>query len=416
MRVVVVGAGPAGMMAAIKALENKNEVIILEHKEKVGKKLLATGNGRCNLTNSLLQHEPQNAYTLYDGKEKEFIQKLFETYGYEDLLKDFSSMGLLFKNRGDLVYPRSDQALAVQNALYSRLDELRCKVVTECEVKEINILKKQGFEVKTTKGSFEADRVIIATGSKAQPKLGADGSGYMLVKKLGHSVTKVAPGLVALKCEEKYFKDIKGVRVAANITLMEKNGSSLKSVYAESGELQLTDYGISGIAVMNISNRVSAYTKEQIYKGTLWAQIDLVEELPLEELKSILRKSVSTFPDRSVRGLLNGILPEKLSLQMLKLAGIDSGWKLRRVSEEHIDTLVKILKDWEVRIADTCGFEEAQICLGGVPTLELTEKFESKIVPGIYIIGELIDLHGDCGGFNLQLAFSEGAVAGSSIQ
>lgn len=414
MKVIVIGGGPAGMTAAIVAARRGHEVTVLEHKDKIGRKLLATGNGRCNLSNRTVGEDPVEAYKvaysdIYKGEDAELVKSIFNKVSYDDTMRFFSELGLMFKYRGDLVYPNSDQASGVLDALRFELRDLGVNVLTDCKVKEIKTISK-GFAVDCVfsekKDSLVADKVILATGSKAQPKLGAEGSGYLLAKRLGHKITQVTPGLVSFLCEGSCFKELAGVRTGARLSLIDREGNTEKNIYEESGELQLTNYGISGIAAMNLSNRMPQV------KGQAYIKIDFMEDMSRDELSDMLREKVAKFGHRQSGELFYGVLPKKLGDVLLKLSGIRFDKKISEVSDSEWKRLLSNLKEWKVRILGTNNFDSAQICLGGVRLDEIKDTMESRIVPGFYFAGEILDLHGDCGGFNLQLAWTTGAIAG----
>lgn len=409
MKTIIVGGGPSGMMAAITAAEEGEEVILIEHNDRIGRKLLATGNGRCNLSNERVAGSFENYYSDADDKNGpsfRLLNSIFQKFGYDDTIKFFNELGLLTKSREGLIYPYSDQAAAVLDVLRFRLRALN---VTVRLGERVNSLRRtdRGFEVSTDKEISFSDRVILATGSKAQPKLGSDGTGYELLKTLGHSITRITPGLVQLRCGGNFFKSVSGVRVKASLTLRDPEGNTLGN---ESGELQLTDYGISGIAVMNLSNRLGGKVKGSVIKA------DFMEDYSQEEITGFLKQKCVDSVDGFAEELLIGIMPKKLGELIIKTAGIPFGSPMRKVTDGMIAKCVSLLKGFVFNIEDTNSFNEAQICLGGVPCDEVDENLQSRIVPGLYIIGELMNVHGICGGFNLQLCWSMGAVAGRALR
>lgn len=414
MKVIVVGGGAAGMMAAITASQNGNEVTILEHKDRLGKKILATGNGRCNLSNSLLKDNPGAYYRSAalnnpnEGSDEvcDFINKLFMKFSYDDTMQFFAKLGLCVKSKGTLMYPYSEQASAVLDVLRFAVRDLNINVITECDVVDIH-KSADIFTVKASgKGTYTADKVILATGSKAQPKLGADGLGYELLTKTGHKIATVTPSLVQLvasvKGKQDIFKSLAGVRVHAQLELF----SGSRSIAKESGELQLTSYGISGIAVMNLSTYISPLHRE------LNVNVDLAPDYSKEEIREYINNKCSKNSNRLSEELLIGLLPKKLGDIFLKLSGIGFNMQFSKISDDCIEKLIALIKKWNIVIEKTNSFEDAQICMGGLPVSELKPNLESVRIPGLYVAGELIDAHGPCGGFNLQQAWSSGAVAG----
>lgn len=410
MKVAIIGGGASGMTAAIVAARGGYEVTIFEYKDRVGKKLLATGNGRCNLSNKTISDNPQDVYLT---NEKEFVKSIFNKFSFEDTMEFFSKLGLMFKFRGDLVYPNSDQASSVLDALRYELRDLGVKVLCNHKVEEIR-KSKGGFLVfsenveslSAEKEDEFYDKVILTTGSKAQPALCSDGFGYRLAKDLGHKITSVTPGLVSFVCEGKFFKELAGVRVPARLSLCEISSSGESVIYSESGELQLTNYGVSGIAAMNLSNRMN------LIHDKAFINIDLLEEMNHEDVKEMLQKRIEQFGYREAGELLNGVFPKKLANVLLKLSDIPLDGRVEKITEKQREHLLSNIKDWKVKIIETNKFDSAQICLGGVRIDEIKDNMESRIVPGLFFAGEILDLHGDCGGFNLQLAWTTGAIAG----
>lgn len=403
MEVIVVGGGASGLTAAVSAARNGHKVTILEHKDRVGKKILATGNGRCNLTNLGLK---KGEYSVYGQESQEFVSRLFDRFGVRDTLDFFEDLGLEFKTRDDLVYPNSDQASSVLDVLRFALDDLGVNIICDCHV--ITVKKKgERFLILTDNGEFSCERVILATGLKAQPKLGSDGSGCKIASSLGHTVNNVTPGLVQIKCKEDYFKSVSGVRIPAGLTLWDGK----RKVYSEEGELQLTAYGVSGIVAMNLSNRLPGTSRDR------YIVIDALPKFGYEELSGILESRIKKFA-RSMRpsaSLLCGLLPKKLGDLFLRMMDINPD---KSFNEEYpvicrnAVALTSLIKGWKVEVKGTNSFEDAQICLGGISLSEVKETMESRIVPGLYLCGELLDMHGDCGGYNLQAAWSSGYVAG----
>ncbi len=392
------------MSAAIEAAENGNEVTILEHTDRVGKKILLTGNGRCNLLNEALKEEPWEAYPFADSA---FLKEVFSLKGYEDAFSFLEDMGLRIKSRNGLLYPYSDEAGSVVNAFLSKLKSLGVEIKTGISPQKIipkeKGNKEGGFTVLTDGGKFDADRVILASGGRSYPKTGSDGTGYALAESLGHKVNPVRPGLVKLICAEDYYMSVAGVRVHAKLTLI----SDGKEIRSEEGELQLTGQGISGIAVMNLSNRLGTSPEKAKVK------IDLMPELSYKEAEEMLIKRKEILPGEAAF-FFNGLLPKKLGALCLKLCGIRASLPVKEITTSQICKITDFIKGWTVEIRKTGSFEEAQITLGGIDTADVKPDMESRLIPGLFFAGEILDLHGDCGGYNLGLAFITGILAGSS--
>lgn len=363
-RVIIIGAGASGLACAIKLKQNnKNtDVCILERLEYPGKKILATGNGRCNITNTAAEH-------------------------YREVKSFFESLGLMLKELEEgRVYPYS---LKAETALSILLDECKkqdIKIITDCTAQFV-VKTENGFLIKTSKGDLKADFVVAAAGGKAQSALGSDGSGYTLLKPFGHSITPLSPALVQLTSSSKYPRAIKGTRTRCGIKIL-INGREEASEY---GEVLFTDYGLSGIAVMNVSAAVSkAFAGGE--KPKCLAVLDLIPELTEKEALEHIKKF----------GNLKGILGTKLDAITEKQSGGDHELQARAV------------KGWRLIITGTKGYDYAQITCGGIPMSEV-EDFESKKTKGLYICGELLDRQFKCGGFNLDFAWHSGIAAADKI-
>ena len=389
-RVCIVGGGAAGMMAAIIAAREGAAVTVLEHNEKTGKKILATGNGRCNLTN-LYQ-----AASCYHSQERNLTWEVLEQFDVQKTIRFFSELGIYTKNKNGGLYPSSMQASSVQELLEMEARYRKVKIKCREHVTGIQVLQeaaKPVFQVKTETWSYEADAVILACGSKASAIEGADGSGYTLAKSLGLKVIKPLPALVPLKGKGTYFTKWAGTRVEGKVIL--KAGAQILDT-AE-GELQLTDYGISGIPVFQLSSQTARLLDSGV---PVSVELDFLPDFDEKGLEEFLKRRENACPYKTQRELLTGLLPKKL-------ADVLSEGKTDR------KTLVQRIKRFAVEIKGTKAFDMAQVCSGGVSLTEINPKtMECRKIPGIYLAGELLDTDGICGGYNLQWAWSSGACAG----
>ena len=400
----IIGGGASGMLAGITALETNPDikVIIFDQKDILGKKILSTGNGRCNLTNEKMSLD------YFRSDEPQLISSVLKDFGYPDTIRFFENLGLLTKSRNGYVYPRCDQASVVRSVLDNRLKELGADIRRETTVTAIFRTKK-GFQIETGSGKIQADRIILSAGGKASSKLGSDGSGYTLAKSLGHSVVPVVPALVQLKVKDFAFTKASGVRTDAKVTAL-VNGRVAAS---DTGELQITNYGISGIPVFQISRYISRALYE---KQNAQVMIDFLPELEEASLRELFNKRLhhlSENPKAKPEELLTGILHTKLIPEILRIAGIRFSAKLNMIKDAELTRLYEVLKSCMLNISDTNGFDNAQVSAGGISLKEVDmETMQSCITKGLYLAGELLDVDGICGGYNLQWAWSSGAVAG----
>lgn len=401
MNIVVIGAGASGLMAAITAARQGANVTILEHKDRIGKKILSTGNGRCNFTN--LAQEPQ----FYCSENEIFPWKIVEKFPAQKAISFFLELGIFSKNRNGYMYPYSDQASAVLDVLRMEVERLKIHVLTEHKCIGITPRKK-GFKIQTENGFIKADKVILAAGSKAAPVTGSDGSGYNLAKQLGHHLVPVLPSLVQLRCKENFYKAIAGVRVNGSVAIYVDEELMAK----DTGEIQLTNYGISGIPVF----QVSRYAAIGLYhKKKVTALLNFMPGFTQDQFHSFLTGRIATRPGKTVEEFLIGMFHKKLCDLFIKLSFIDKNKQIKDCTNEEIYKLEKLIQQFEVEIKETNSFEQAQVCAGGINTEEVDgETLESLIVPGLYFAGEILDVDGICGGYNLQWAWSSGYVAGIS--
>ena len=399
--VAVIGGGASGMMAAVTAASEGARVILLEHKDRIGKKILSTGNGRCNFTN--IHQEP----ICYHSEDSMFPWEVVERFNAQAVISFFLQLGVYSKNRNGYIYPNSDQASAVLDAFRMELDRLKVEIRTGVECREIRSGKK-GFTVLTDQGPVRADRVILCSGSKAAPTTGSDGSGYDLAKKLGHRILPVLPALTALKCEEKFFKSIAGVRANGSVSIW----SGGECIAKDTGEIQLTDYGISGIPVFQVSRYVSKLLYE---KKETDAVLDFMPDFTKEQTNAFLRARAKTRPDKSAEMFLIGLFHKKLCDLWIRLSEIPRQRKAGELTEDEIARLTSLIKEFRVRVRETNPYDKAQVCCGGVDTREVNpETLESVYVPGVYFAGEILDVDGMCGGYNLTFAWASGYVAGKA--
>lgn len=385
-QVVIIGAGASGMMAAIMAARNGAAVTVLEQNEKPGKKICATGNGKCNFSNLAM---PEDAYR---GTHPEFIKDAFTQFSVKDTVEFFKELGIFPLNRNGYLYPRSNQAQSIVDVLCMEASHLGVKIKTNEQVTAIEsepAKNGKNFQIFTKGWHYEADALILANGSKASSISGSDGSGYELAKSFGHRIIPIYPALTALKCKGTAFKAWAGVRTEGKISLF-INGKFHK---AEQGELQLTEYGISGIPAF----QVSTYAIRAVHEGKkAELRVDFIPELTEEETCSLLHARKKSCPYKNEKELLVGLFPEKLSKVL--------------TTQKH---LISAIKEFPLEIQDGMSFSQAQVCSGGVDTSQVdVHTMESKLCRNLYFAGELLDIDGTCGGYNLQWAWSSGAAAG----
>lgn len=403
VKIGVIGGGAAGMMAAITAASEGAVVTLLEGGERVGKKILATGNGKCNLGNLNLSTGD------YYGASTEWIGECLSRFDCDDTIRFFRGIGLMLKEKNGYLYPLSEQAASVLDVLRTELRTSGVEVITEAKVQSVEKSEEGVFRVKAGEKNFSFDRVILACGSKAAPKTGSDGSGYKLAKRLGHELIPTVPALVQLRCEEGWLKEVAGVRTDAQITVV---SGYVDEEITERGELQLTDYGISGIPVFQLSRKVNYLLRKLGKNGVVEVSVDLLPDYTHEEVAQLwaVRKLLQT--DRTVEEFFTGMLNKKLMLLFIKQAGLKRDALVADVEEWRLQAVFDLCKDWRLHVTGSNPYENAQVCAGGVDTTQVNTTMESKLVPGLYLAGELLDVDGRCGGYNLQWAWCSGYLAG----
>lgn len=423
-KVIVAGAGAAGLMAAISAARHGAQVTVLEAMERPGKKLLLTGNGRCNLTN--LEPDLANAYY---GSGADMAKEVIQGFGPEELLKFFREIGLLVQEKNGYVYPYSAQSGSVLEVLLAEARRLKIKLKYSEKIQKLTKEDTQ-WAVKTETWCYYADAVILACGSKAVPVTGSDGSGYDLARTLGHSIQTVAPALVPVICKSRFLSQLAGVRCKAEVSLWEEKYASaavaknvqaekgMRLVKKETGELQWTKFGVSGIVVFQLSRFISLAGKNM----KQYLKIDLLPDMEKQGLQQLLEKRAGMLGGEKAGMLLAGMLNEKLIPVILECA--DQKVKARKslakticqnVTQEQIKAVIEEMKQFTLEVTGTKEFDIAQVCAGGVDCKELVpETLESRKQKGLYFAGELLDVDGPCGGYNLQWAWSSGYLAGKS--
>lgn len=399
--VIVVGGGASGLVTAIMCARKGKRVLVLEHKKQIGKKILATGNGKCNYTNKNCKVED------FRGEQEAFVQYGLSAFDAQKVIAFFEELGIYPKEKNGYIYPYSEQASAMVDVLAMELQRLQVSIVYE---KVISIQKKECFAVQTEKQTYVGTTVVLAAGGKASPKLGSDGSGYILAKKLGHTIVDPVPALIGLKCKESYYEMISGVRIQAGISLYIEEEQT--PIATDEGELQLTSYGISGIPVFQLSR----FAARALAKGcSVYARIDYMPAISMEALVSLLQKRFLA-EGKSASEALVGLLPAKLIPVFLQRGGIKISIKATKVNQQQLRQLANQLKRQKTEILGTNGFDTAQVTAGGVSTKEIEETtMESKIMEGLYFTGEIMDVDGICGGYNLQWCWSSAYIASQAI-
>lgn len=414
MKVIVIGGGPAGMMAAISSAEAGNKVILLEKKERLGRKLLITGKGRCNITSSL----PINDFIQNIPGNGQFLYSSFKNYNNEDIIQFLKTQGLEVKEeRGNRIFPITDKSLDVLNCFKKVLKELYVEIIYNTKVIEIIQKKEQEkLQVKTENNKiYEAEKVILATGGKSYPLTGSTGDGYKIAEKLGHTVTKIRPSLVPLESHDKKLcKNLQGLSLR-NVKIEIKNIENDKIIYEDFGEMLFTHFGVSGPTILSSSAHLVRYKNiEKLLKNKkIILKIDFKPALSEEKLDERILRDFAEFKNKQFKNSLDKLLPQKLIPVIIERSKINPDKKVNEISKRERKNIVKLLKNFELTISDFRPIDEAIITSGGINIKEINPKtMESKIVPGLYFAGEIIDVDAYTGGFNLQIAYSTGYTAG----
>lgn len=400
--IAVIGGGAAGMTAAIQAARAGAQAVIYERNDRVGRKLLSTGNGKCNFSNERMGAD------CYYGSGAALAPALYETAGVAEVKAFFAGLGMRISDRNGYLYPASAQASTVLDVLRFGLERQAVKVHTGRQVTDL-IRGRDGLTVETADGRRACyDAVILTCGGKAAPGTGSDGAGFLLAEKLGHRIVPTVPALTALRCKEDFYKRVAGVRCDAGLTLRADG----QPVRVERGELQWTDYGISGIPVFQFS-REAAYALREQRRVTV--EIDLMPDgAAAGNDRDFWEERWTRQGAQSMEQFVTGLVNKKLGLLLLKLADIRDTALAADVPAACRRKLEALFRSFTVTVKQTNGFEQAQVCAGGVDCGEVSGTLESRIVPGLYFAGEILDIDGICGGYNLQWAWSSGIVAGQA--
>ncbi len=404
MEVLVIGGGASGMMAAISAASMGAYVTLYEKENELGRKLLKTGNGKCNLGNRNLRTD------LYHSADNELLDGFFIRFDEDDTVRTFRSLGLVIKETADgYFYPFCDQASVVRDILEDNVRGYGIDVKTGITVDSVEKTGPERFIVKAGNITKEFDRVILACGSYAgidkKDRIPSDKDGYALAYSLGHTVLPVKPALTALNCREEFFRDIAGVRTQAMITLL-KNGSYAGS---EFGELQITEHGLSGIPVFQLSHYVGADPD-----GEYEITIDFMPGTNEDDYIALMQSRMLQYQGSSIRDFMLGTINTKLCELLIHEAGLSPDDILDDSTEDAVINLVGLIRGFTVKVKNTRDFLHAQCCSGGIPLREIKDNCESVKTPGLFLCGEMLDVDGACGGYNLQWAWTSGYIAGNA--
>ena len=413
-KVIVVGGGPAGMMAAITAAENGKEVLIIEKMPSFGKKLLITGKGRCNITSSLYMSEFIKN-TPGNGK---FLYSAFQNYTNKDIIEFLHRQGLEVKEeRGNRVFPVTDKSLDVLDCFLKRMDELKIKYKLHTKVEKILVKENQVIAIRTDKEIIQTSNVILATGGKSYPLTGSTGDGYRIASELGHKIVKIKPSLVPLEVYEKEeCKKIQRLSLR-NVSIKLVDVNKNKTIYEDFGEMLFTHFGISGPIILSSSAHLVRYKDiDNLLKDKkIVIKIDLKPALTDEQLDERILRDFKEFKNKQFKHSLDKLLPQKLIPVFIEKSEIEPEKRVNEITREERNKMVHLLKDFEITIKNFRPVEEAIITSGGIDTKEINPKtMESKLIKGLYFAGEIIDVDSYTGGFNLQIAYSTGYTAGMS--
>ena len=409
-KVIVVGGGAAGMIAAIASAQIGNQVTIIEKNEKLGKKIFITGKGRCNVTNACeiedlfknIISNPKFMYSAIYGFDNHAIMDFFENNGCH-----------LKTERGERVFPVTDHSSDIIQTLQNVIKKLKITLLLNTKVDKIITEDNLVHGVFVNKNEkIEADAVIIATGGKSYPLTGSTGDGYEMARNVGHSITKLSPALVPMQIEEDFCIRLQGLSLKNVNATIEING---KEIYSDFGEMLFTHYGVSGPLILSGSSYFAKHFRQGTDKGVL--SLDLKPALSSEQLDKRILRDFEENKNRQFKNAISGLFPTKMIPIMLELSGIDPEKKVNEISKEERLSFVNLIKNWRMTVVRLRDFNEAIITQGGISVKEISPKtMESKLIKGLYFAGEVLDVDALTGGFNLQIAWSTGYLAGGSIE
>lgn len=404
-KIIIIGAGASGLTAAINAKTSNNEVLIIEKNNQAGKKILITGNGKCNYLNETFE------INNYKSNNKEILEKIINKDNKQRIITFFDKLGIMPKIRNGYYYPASNQAITIRESLVKECNINNIEIKYEEEVTDINYINNK-YKITTKNNNYECDKLIISTGGMAAPNTGSDGFGYKILKEFNHTIIKPLPALTPLKCENN-LKELKGVRTDAILNLYENN----KYIESSRGELQINEKEISGICTFQISGRAIRSINNN---NKISVHINFLPSLEInnnEELINYIEKRNEKLEKRTISELLDGLLNYKIVNFLLKTNKInkDSKWNELKTIEK--SNLVNSLINYEIKIINENSFDKAQVTSGGIPLNEINiNTMESLKQKNLYIIGELLDVDGDCGGYNLGFAWLSGIIAGNEVK
>ncbi len=400
--VAIIGAGPAGIMAAITASEKGKQVILIEKNPEIGRKILATGNGRCNITNKNVTAD------RFYGADKKFINEVLSQFDQNKAMNFFNELGLLLKeeDRGRM-FPRTNQASSVVNVLSDKLSENKVTILVNSLVKKIE--KKEAWNVILENGNvINTKKLIITTGGKAAHFLGSSGDGLFWARNLGHTITPLYAALVPIETKESWVKEVQGVKVEAKVW----GTKGEKIISQKQGDLLFTHFGLSGPSIMSMARKIAP----EFGDSKVELHIDLFPEIEKNELDGSVSKSLELNGKKAIKNALVGVLPQRLIEVILTLSSVNIDKKSAEIGKVERGNILSNMKDLTLTVSGLRPLKEAQVTAGGIETNEINaQTLESKIVKDLYFAGEIIDVDGDSGGFNLQWAWSSGYVAGKNV-
>lgn len=402
--VIVIGGGASGIVAAISAKRNGADVTLLERNSRVGKKILATGNGRCNLTNI------NSDISFYNGQNSKFIYSTFGQFGIQETLSFFEKLGIEYKVEGNgKVFPMSDQSSSVLDVLLYELNHLGVLIITDCYATELK-KNKETFIVKSSDNkTFLCDSIVFATGGKSMPTSGSDGNGYELIKKINHTIVPVFPSLVQLILKCDFLKRIDGVKFVGRADLMVNK----KSCATDRGDILFTSYGISGPPILQLSRKAGEFLQKN---KECYIRVSILDTMTEDEIQKRLERRFEDNSYKTIFESMIGLVNKRLISIILLETNISNQNRLAStLTKSEKKQIASLLKKWDFQIIGTKGWNNSQATAGGVNTNEVySDTLESKKVEGLFFSGEVLDIDGQCGGFNLQWAWSSGMIAGKN--